>query len=190
MVEDNNNPPEGNKMQQKRQHTMSLDEAVTCMAARVVDRTEELIQDGWVKGALTAGFDNVEQFCVHGAMGLALSELFGSPVAVGRVNVCGGFAANDVGQGPVEALATAFIVDEVQNRHAFKAGFELGNMGAAPFNDDPATKHEDVLEVLRGAAKRLWDVALGTEAAVEKAKSWAPLETDEPAQQFMRASLA
>lgn len=177
-------------MQQQKQHTMSVDEATTCLAARAVDRTHELIQDGWVKGALTAGFNDVEQFCVHGALGLALSELFGSAVATGRVNVCGGYAANDVGQGPVEALATAFIVDEAKNLYGFQGGAELGNMGAAPFNDAPETKHEDVLTVLSGAAKRLWDVALGTETTQEPVSWAASEEASTGAQQFLYAQLA
>ncbi len=173
---------------------MTLDEATTNMAALVVDRVHDLIQDGWVKGALTAGFEDAEQFCVHGAMNLALAELFGMrDCPVGRVNVCGGYAAQEFGQAPVEALATAFIVDECQNRYAFKGSWEMGNMAAAPFNDDPAVVHDDVLAVLKGASERLWNVALGTdstETIVER--SWADdVETDsEQAKQFLFARLA
>lgn len=170
---------------------MSLDEASVNMAALAVDRTRELIQDGWVKGALTAGFDSAEQFCVHGALNLSLVELFGGQTCpTGRVNVCGGYAAEDLGQGPVEALAAAFIVDEAKTVFAFQGGSELGNMGAAPFNDHPDTKHEDVLAVLDGASRRLWAIALGTDEVSEQ--SWVDDSevSSEQAQQFLYCQLA
>jgi hypothetical protein len=181
-----------NNMQEQK---MTVDDAMLTLAASVVERTRELITDGWVKGALTGGFGNVQEFCVHGAMGLALQEVFGETGDVGRVNVCGGYAAAGRGYSDVEALATAFIVDEAKNQYGFKGSWEAGAMAAAPFNDDPATKHEDVLSVLDGAAKRLWSIGVdwekGTGSNAWTPSKWADTDTQSgEAQQFLYATLA
>jgi hypothetical protein len=174
---------------------MTVDDALINLAASVVDRTKELIADGWVKGALTGGFNSVQQFCVHGAMGLALQEVFGETGDTGRVNVCGGIAASNRGYGDVEALATAFIVEEAKSQYGFKGSWEHGGIAAAPFNDDPATKHEDVLNVLDAASKRLWSIGMDWESSVSSAtwqpSKWADVDVEAPeAQQFLNAVLA
>jgi hypothetical protein len=180
-----------NVMQEK----MSVDDAFISLAASVVERTRELIADGWVKGSLTGGFSGVQEFCIHGAMGLALQEMFGETGDTGRVNVCGGIAASARGYGEVEALATAFIVDEAANQYGFKGSWQHGGIAAAPFNDAATTKHQDVLNVLDGASKRLWEVGLDM-AGAPPSDAWVPskwAEVDvqsEDAQQFLYATLA
>lgn len=172
---------------------MSVDDALINIAASVVERTRDLIADGWVKGTLTAGFGGVQEFCIHGAMGLALQEVFGETGDTGRVNVCGGLAATARGYGEVEALATAFIVEEAKNQYGFKGSWQHGGIAAAPFNDDPAVKHQDVLNVLESAASRLWTI--GTDWESSSHQSWQPSQwadvdvSSEPAQQFLYATL-
>ena len=178
-----------------QEQKMSVDDALINLAASVVDRTRELIADGWVKGALTGGFGHVQEFCVHGAMALALQEVFGETGDTGRVNVCGGYAAAGRGYSDVEALATAFIVEEAKTQCGFKGSWQHGNMAAAPFNDDPATKHQDVLGVLDGAAKRLWSIGVDWEQGLQE-QAWTPSKwaevdtTSEEAQQLLYATLA
>ncbi len=178
-----------------QEQKLSVDDAMLSLAASVVERTRELIADGWVKGALTGGFSNVQEFCIHGAMGLALQEVFGETGDTGRVFVCGGIAAAARGYADVEALATAFIVDEAKTQYGFKGSWQHGGIAAAPFNDDPATKHEDVLSVLDGASKRLWSIGVDWEQGIQDQgwtpSQWAEVDTQsEEAQQLLYATLA
>lgn len=168
---------------------ISVDDTVLTLAASVVDRTRDLIQDGWVKGALNAGYKGAEEFCIHGAMGLALQEVFGYTGDTGRVNVCGGIAADNRGYGQVEAICTAFIVDEANSQFNFGGSFAIGNLSAAPFNDAAERKHEDVLSVLGAASKRIWDLTINPEPDFQFSQ-WADVDTQtEGAKQFLYASL-
>lgn len=169
---------------------MSVDDAVLTLAASVVDRTAELLADGWVKGRLNGGHGNVEEFCIHGALSLALEEVFGDSKECGRVYVCGGAAAMDRGRGDIEAIAAALIVDEAANRFGYNANaWRNGSLAAAPFNDAAERKHDEVLSTVRGAAHRLWDLALDSDQAASVQVSWAQVD-EEVAQQYLHVSLA
>lgn len=173
---------------------ISTDDAALAMAAAIVDRTYDLLESGWVKGKLNGGFKGVQEFCIHGAMGLALQEMFGATGDTGRVNVCGGLAATFRGYGAVEAIATAFIVDEANAQHAFGGTFTQGNLSAAPFNDAQKTQHDDVLDVLRAASKRIWALSWEPDevASAEYSRSWAEAEAveTEAAKNYLYATLA
>jgi hypothetical protein len=169
---------------------ISVDDTVITLAASVVDRTRDLIQDGWVKGQLNAGFNGAETFCIHGAMGLALQEVFGYTGDTGRVNVCGGYAADNRGYGQVEAMATAFIVDEANAQFKYGGRFTAGNLAAAPFNDAPERKHGEVLSVLGQASKRLWNLSVCPDETEFQFSKWVDIDVQaEEAQQFLYAQL-
>ncbi len=179
------------KLMMNEEKKLTVDDTAIALAASIVDRTRELIADGWVKGKLNGGHGGVEEFCIHGAMGLALQELFGETGDTGRVNVCGGIAAVNRGYGDVEALATAFIVEEANSQYGYKGSWNHGGLAAAGFNDAPERKHEDVLNVLSSASKRLWDIGLETDTVDGWVPSkWAEVDvTSAPAQQFLYATL-
>lgn len=173
---------------------MKLDagEAVVALAASVVERTRELIEDGWVKGTLvTKGH---KEFCVHGAMNTALVEMFGREEECGIANVCGGYAATRQGFGDIEAIATAFIVEAAADRYgADREAWRQGQFGAAPWNNEPQRKQEEVLAALDLASERLWTLSGVQEAGTEGVRSWAPSDEDvqsEGGRQFLFASLA
>lgn len=161
---------------------MTVDDAIINLAASVVDRTRELITDGWIKGHMSTSVDGAQTaFCIHGALNLALEEVFG---------------AYQRGSD-VEVLAVAFIVDEAKNQYGFKGSWQHGGIPAASFNDSPATKHEDVLNVLGAASKRLWSIGMDWESGLSMDPSnwvpskWAEADVQAPeAQQFLHASLA
>lgn len=149
------------------------------LAAAVTERACELIQDGWVKGRMSTSVDGAPvQFCIHGALDLALQEVFGDK----RLGA------------EAEVLAVAFIVDEAQSQYNFKGSWKHAGIPAAGFNDSAATKHQDVLNVMGAAAKRLWDLSLESESTTTT--TWTPskwADTDvnsEEAQQFLYASLS
>jgi hypothetical protein len=165
-----------NSMQEK----MTVDDAMISLAASVVERTHELIADGWVKGRMSDSVDGVPTaFCIHGALNLAMEEVFG----------------NARGNEVVEVLAVAFICDEAKTQYNFQGSWKQGGIPAASFNDNAATKHEDVLSVLKSASKRLWEVGLDFAGAPStgdwKPSKWAEVDTQsEEAQQFLYATLA
>lgn len=136
--------------------------ATLALAASIVDRTYSLLQDGWVQGTMSSGFGKIEQFCIHGAMNLALNEMFG----------------NAVNCSAIEALATAYIVDEAQVQYNYKGSWKTGSIPAAGFNDAPGRKLDEVLKVLGTASKRLWDLSLLDETKEDKFEfsKWADVE--------------
>jgi hypothetical protein len=148
------------------------------LAAAITERACELIQDGWVKGRMKIEVDGAPvQFCIHGALNLAIKEIFGDR----RLGA------------EAEVLAVAFIVDEAQSQYNFNGSWKDDGIPAAAFNDNPSTKHQDVLNIMSAAARRLWDLSLEQESAV--GDSWQPsrwVEADvesEEAKQFLYASL-
>lgn len=148
------------------------------LAAAVADRACELIQEGWVKGAMHTKVDGAPvQFCIHGAIDLAMEEIFGHK----RLGA------------EAEVLATAFIVDEAQTQYGFKGSWKQGGIPAAGFNDVAERKHQDVLNVMGAAAERLWDLALERELAQDSGwtpSQWADVDVNsEDAQQFLHATL-
>lgn len=164
---------------------MNVDDAALTLAASVVDRTCELLSDGWVKGKLYDGPNGVEQFCIHGALNLAIEEVFGAGTSIGRHHIDGTRMLTS-GASDIEAIAVAFIVDEAATQYSYSGGHSL-YLGAAGFNDAPERKLEDVLSVVGAAGKRLWSIAMDEETMGQV--SWAPVD-EEVAQQFMYASLA
>ena len=152
------------------------------LTAAVVVRTRELIADGWAKGHLNTGRKSIETFCVHGAMNLAFQELFPErKEECGRVNVCAGGAATRQGFGAVEAIATAILVDEAHSQFGYSAdAWKAGQMGVAPFNDDEARTHEQVLSVLDRTADRLWAMSMEQDdEPVQLTRSWAESDSEE-----------
>lgn len=156
-------------------------DSTLALAAAVAERACDLIQEGWVKGRMSTSVDGVPvQFCVHGAIDLAMAEIFGSKRAGAEA----------------EVIATAFIVDEAQTQYNFKGSWKSGGIPAAGFNDAASTKHQDVLNVMEAATERLWGLALEEEfPALKENKHWAPSQwaevdvNSEDAQQFLYATL-
>jgi hypothetical protein len=149
------------------------DDTVLGLAAAVTSRSCELITDGWTKGKMTGGTGGAAEFCIHGAINLAMEEIFGSQ----KTQV----------QQSVEDIAVAFICDEAFGKMHSRSG----GIPAAAFNDAAARKHQEVLGVLGRAADRLWDLALGEETVSDYTPSqWCETEVDaEEAKQYLYASL-
>ncbi len=153
---------------------LKADEAILGLAASVTDRACELITDGWTKGRMRSGAGGVESFCIHGAIELAMEEVFG------QRNV-----RSDV-QRDVEDVACAFICDE-----AFTpgGGKKVGHW-AAGYNDAADRRHDEVTGVLDRAANRLWGLAVPDESSTESFTYSKYAEVDEEqAKQFLYASL-
>jgi len=167
---------------------ISVEDTALTLAASVVERAHELLADGWTQGTLYEGRDGLpERFCVHGALNLALEEVFGEGTSLGRSHIDGTRMVTS-GASDVEALAVAFIVDEAASQFAYQGGGMF--LGAARFNDAPERKLDEVLAVIGAASKRLWDLALDSEPS----KTWEPskwAQVDEVAtEQFMNVALA
>lgn len=150
---------------------LTADEALCGLAASVTGRACELIMDGWTKGRMSAGFDKVEQFCIHGALDLAMEEIFGTRSKRSEVVKA------------VETLATAFICDE-----AF--GGTKTRFWAAGYNDAAERRHDEVTGVLDRASNRLWALAVPNDDAEYKFEysQYADVEPAQ-AQQMLYATL-
>jgi hypothetical protein len=156
-------------------------DSTLALAASVTERACDLIQEGWVKGRMSTKVDGAPvQFCIHGAIDLAMEEIFGNKNAGAEA----------------EVIATAFIVDEAQTQYGFKGSWKQGGIPAAGFNDSSERKHQDVLNVLGSAAERLWGLAIEEEFSALKenphwaASQWADVDVaSEDAQQFLHATL-
>jgi hypothetical protein len=159
--------------------TMKLqnDEAVLTLAASVTERARDLIQDGWSKGSMATGFERAESFCVHGALNLALQEVFGlvSPTV-----------AKDV-----EDVSVAFMCDSAFNTND---AYKMAGHGIpmATFNDEPTRQHQEVVDAMTRAADRLLAIALPDDETAEpfEFSKWADVDTQsEQAKQFLYQSL-
>lgn len=150
---------------------MKIDDsnATIIMAASLAERTCQLISEGWVKGALRRGHDRVEKFCIHGAINLAMQEMFSNPEV----------------HREVEDIVVAVIVDEARTKHAYKGGMGYG-LPAAAFNDAKSTSHEDVVNVIKATSQRLWGLALEDQEAAPI--SWAAVD-DESVEQYLHATI-
>lgn len=156
---------------------MSVDDATIILAASAVERAHSLISTGWLQGGLMAGKKsktNVEQFCIQGALMLALNEQFGTETFVSREYVCTGANAVEGGFSCVEAIATAYIV-QAAARHFGYDGMKWreGELGGAEFNDAADRTHEQVLLVLAEAARDIWALLSPDEAITTSTVSWA-----------------
>lgn len=155
---------------------LQTDETILGLAASVTCRAHELIQDGWVKGRMSSGAGGAEKFCIHGAINLAMEEVFG------RRDISQNIQRN------VEDIAVAFICDEAFGR---TKGHWSGGIPAAVFNDAAARRHDEVLGVLDRAGQRLWAITMDTDSTekIVYPTQWAGVEETE-AQQYLYASLA
>lgn len=110
------------------------------LAASVVGRTAELIDDGWMKGKF---YDNPvapARFCVLGAIEVAVDELK-LPASVA---------------GKIREIACSAIVEEITGKK--------GDAWNIPeFNDAGERTLDEVLGVLGRAEQRLWSIAMHEE---------------------------
>lgn len=152
---------------------LTADETVLGLAASVTSRACELIQDGWVKGAMRNGAGGVENFCIHGAIELAMEEVFQARNLKQLV------------QQDVEDVAVAFICDEAFGKMQSRSG----GIPAARFNDAAERKHSEVTGVLDRAAERLWALAVDSQAECDFTWSQYADVNEEQAKQYLHASL-
>lgn len=148
---------------------MNSDETTMAIAASVATRAHELISEGWVQDTLAT--DHMDGFCIHGAIYCALEEVFGT--LAGKTHVDGMRMLEPGPAKNVEAVVTAFVVDEATEQFGYKPIHSTFD-GAARFNDDKNRKLEDVLSVMGAAADRLWNVVTD-----ESAKGWVPSKWQE-----------
>ncbi len=154
---------------------LTADDTVLGLAAAVTSRATELITDGWTKGAMHRSKGGAPvSFCIHGALNLAMEEVFGQ---------------RDLGQTvqrDVEQVAVAFICSE-----AFGSMGHAGGIPAASFNDASVRRHQEVIDVMARATQRLWSVTFDTEVTKEQFEfsQWANVE-EAQASQYLNATLA
>jgi hypothetical protein len=119
-------------------------DATVMLAAAVVERSADLIRDGWVKGRFYKMIEkNVPvAFCILGALEEALNEVM--PTA--------NFAPE--ARREVHDMCAAFILDEVEEQTRVKTTSIPG------WNDSGERSQEEVVSVMQGAAARLWDISL------------------------------
>lgn len=164
---------------------ITVEDTALTLAASVADRAYELLSDGWAQGTLYDGRNGLpEAFCVHGAINLAIEEVFGEGTSLGRSHIDGTRMVTS-GASDVEALTVAFIVEEAASQFGYSGGGMF--LGAARFNDAPERKLNEVLAVVGAASKRLWDLALDNDGW--EASRWAQVD-EAAAQQFMQAGIA
>lgn len=177
-------------MKGQNMQRMEVADATIAMAASAVGRTHDLIETGWVQGALLKGGKSetqVEKFCIQGALMLALNEQFGEDGHCGRVYVCAGNDATQRGFSDIEALATAFIVQEAAEHFQYdQDAWKAGRLGGAEFNDAADRTHEQVLRVLKGAEQKLWSLLTDEPAQ----RSWADVPNEELQESVMMSVLA
>lgn len=158
---------------------LNTDEAVLGLAASVATRACELIRDGWTKGKMhTLAGGAPDSFCIHGALDLALEEVFGDKRFVSKLGV----------RQDVEDVAVAFICDEAFGRMHSRSG----GIPAASYNDASERKHGEVVGVMSRAADRLWDIVMDQASSGEEWRptAWAEADTNsEEAKQFLYAPL-
>lgn len=154
---------------------LTADDTILGLAAAVCDRATELITDGWTKGAMMRKSGGAPvSFCIHGAIELSMEETFGQRDL-----------HQDV-QRDVEQVAVAFICDS-----AFGTIRGMGaGIPAAKFNDASQRRHQEVIDVMEQATKRLWGVTFDMVEAVQpfQYSKWADVE-ESAAQQYLYASL-
>lgn len=155
---------------------MNVQDATLAMAASVIERSRDLIDEGWVKGTFYqytsgGGIKAPKTFCILGALELAAMELFE-----------GGAFHKEVA-GDVLDVARYFILDEIAS---------LGGGGSIPgFNDAGSRTHEQVLSVLDKSASRLWNLSIdhGELGGIDLTR-YVDVEPEEDAQAFLSLVLA
>lgn len=136
---------------------IDVSDATFALAAGVVERAHDLIDDGWVKGKLYDSRSQPTRFCILGALQLAAEEVImqGIPMKKSRRD-----EHHEMYMAVKElvGLCSAIIADA--------AG--MGLNGSPPtFNDAPNRKQAEVLAVMRSAAETLWDISLNTEREID-----------------------
>lgn len=137
------------------------------LAAAVVGRVHDLIQDGWVKGRFYDDSKNPTQFCILGALELASLEL-----------MSGALGKNDQARNEVIDLASGFILE------AAEMGFQQSS-NIPGWNDAGARTLEEVLGALRGAADRLWNLATQKEDEEVDMSQYVVVKQTEPQKQYL-----
>ncbi len=153
---------------------LTADDTILGLAASVCSRATELITEGWTKGKMRSGAGGVQSFCIHGAIELAMEEIFGARDHRQEV------------QRDVEQVAVAFVCDEAFGEIRGRAG----GIPAAAFNDSSTRRHQEVIDVMSRATDRLWGVAFDVETTREpyQFSKWANVEETQ-AQQYMHQTL-
>jgi hypothetical protein len=152
---------------------IEVHDASLALAGTLVDRSYDLIDDGWVKGRFYQKVDGAPvTFCIEGALELASQELFSNMYHADH-------------KRDVVNLARLFILDEVEK--------QTGRVYASipGYNDAGERSHEQVLGVLQGAAQRLWDLSVNTEELGSlDLTQYVETEPAEAAKQYLHAVLA
>jgi len=121
-----------------------VQDATVMLAAAVVERSVDLIRDGWIKHAWVKMIEGKTPvaFCILGAFDQAIEEMM--PKA--------SFAPEAREQ--VKEMAIAFVLDEAEEQTRVKTSSIPG------WNDSGERTHEEVISVMEAAASRLWDISL------------------------------
>lgn len=121
-----------------------VQDATIMLAAALVERSADLIRDGWVKGRLYTMVEGKTPvaFCILGALEEAMNEILPSA----------NFAPE--ARREVHDMAAAFILDEVEEQTREKACSIPG------WNDSGERTQDEVVKVMEGAAARLWEISL------------------------------
>jgi hypothetical protein len=121
-----------------------VQDATVMLAAGLVERSADLIRDGWIRGTfykMVEGKTPVA-FCILGALEEAMNELMPATQFV------------EEARRQVHDVACAFILDEVEEQTREKTGSIPG------WNDSGTRTQEEVVSVMEAAASRLWDISL------------------------------
>lgn len=121
-----------------------IHDATVMLAAAVVERSTDLIRDGWIKGRLAKMVEkNVPvAFCILGALDQALEEIMPGSKFVAEA------------RRQIQEVAAAFILDEVEEQTRQKTSSIPG------WNDSGERTQEEVVNVMEAAAGRLWEISL------------------------------
>ena len=116
------------------------------MAAAVVERSVDLVQDGWIQGSWVKMLEKKVPvaFCILGAFDQAIEEMM--PAS----------SFSEHARREVKEVSIAFVLDEVEEQTRQKADSIPG------WNDNGNRTQEEVVKVLQGAAARLWEISLDT----------------------------
>lgn len=121
-----------------------VQDATIMLAAAVVERSADLMRDGWIQGRLVKMIEGKTPvaYCILGALDEALNEIMPGP----------NFASD--ARREVHDMATAFILDEAEEQTREKTSSIPG------WNDSGERTQEEVVAVMEAAASRLWDISL------------------------------
>lgn len=147
-----------------------MTDATFLLAAGVVERAHDLINDGWIKGRFYDDGKNPTAFCILGALELAALELVGQGLLGNK---------NKDAQAEVIDLAAAFICEA--------AGLPMRDQSSSipGYNDASERTKEQVLGAMRMAADNLWAIAVEKEEELVDLSMYKSVEEVEPAKQYL-----